>query len=284
MARVGINPFYGRRYIADYMPLTMVVITHIPSVEGYYQEAIEIAEISLRSMVRYASDDFQLLIVDNGSCNEWRTRLLQLPYVDQYLLLRCNIGKIDAQRLAFGLVHTPLVGYSDPDVLFYPGWLLAELEVLRTFPEAALVGGYPVVSLFEHFPVQNRTPPPYCDVVRLTFDQFPEEWIDDHLVATGTSREHYYEAHKDAPVAYVERFGTKAWLHGHHMQFIGWTEPIRYHLPQSYGLLMGQAKGLNYALDAAGCLQLTTYERVVRHIGNRLDDNLRQEVDGMALS
>jgi len=262
----------------------MVVITHIPSVEGYYQEAIEIAEISLRSMARHAGEDFQLLVVDNGSCNEWRTRLLQLPYVDQYLLLRYNIGKMDAQKLAFGLVHTPIVGYSDPDVLFYPGWLSAELEVLQVFPEAVLVGGYPVVSLFEHFSIQNRISPPYYyDIVRLTYDDFPKEWIRDHLIATGTSPKHYYEAHKDAPVAYIERLGIKAWLHGHHMQFIGWTEPIRYYLPQGYGLLMGQAKGLNYALDAAGCLQLTTYDRVVKHMGNHLDGELRKEIKTMGL-
>ena len=73
-------------------------------------------------------------------------------------------------------------------------------------------------------------------------------------------------------------------MHGHHMQFLAKRESVLKFLPDCNNKMMKTAASpWNKAIDAAGLLQITTSDRVCRHIGNILDESIIEDSRKMGL-
>lgn len=295
MTRIGINPARGK--ISDYQPaeVTVAVITFIPDLSGYFQDRLEVLQLGLSSLIKHTTIPHNLMVVDNGSCSEVVDYLRDLQTagrLDYLLLARQNLGKIGALRMLCEAAPGGVIAYSDDDILFYPGWLEAQLEILHSFPKAGMVSGLPVrnAALHARQSLERLT---QKDVPGLSIThqrRIPDEWEVDWATSTGRDPQvHLQETqnHKDIVLSMNNRDGgepIEAIGSANHFQFVAPKQALLQALPKEWsGKLMGHMVELDQAFDDLGYLRLSTVERYTRHLGNALSKETLQEVQTLGL-
>lgn len=119
-------------------PTTLIMVTFVDNAKR-----AGIVRKSFWSMIETTEHiDRDVMIWDNGSEKWWRRELLDLP-VD-YLCMSENVGITSAIYYALKVAPGKIVSITDDDVLFEPGWLEREMEILLAFPGVTTVCGYPV--------------------------------------------------------------------------------------------------------------------------------------------
>lgn len=274
--RKGQNPLKYKAIPA--LPnVVAAVITHLPNQQGYHAERLEVVKASLLSMRKH-SDAF-ILVWDNGSCAELRAWLTGVFKPDQ-LVLSPNIGKTSAMAAIFGMFPpTTIIACADDDILYYPGWLEAQLEVIDRFPPA-VVSGYPVRPIFQR---NNRKTLDWGKASgELRFGHFiPDEWMLDYAKSIGLDVKKAPEGWKnfDERILYN---GMMVYATSQHCQFVARVKDFAQF---THWVALGSAdeSKLDAAIDDAGVLRLTTNERYTRHMGNVLDADLRRDIAAMQL-
>jgi len=88
--RIGSNPVKIKKpSLSPPQPVTVVIITYIPYLSGYFQNSLEVLSRALKSIWENTEEAFDLLVFDNGSCNEVREYLISQNESNkiQYLML-----------------------------------------------------------------------------------------------------------------------------------------------------------------------------------------------------
>jgi glycosyltransferase involved in cell wall biosynthesis len=190
MTRIGINPARGKD--TNYRPsrVTVAMITYIPHLSGYFKHRLQVLQLSLSSLIAHTTHPCDLLVFDNGSCQpviDYLQQLRDSKIIDYLLLSRSNIGKIGAFNILFNAAPGEIVAYSDDDILFYPGWLEAHLEIIEKFPHVGMVTGLPVRDASDR--ARNSLDQLIANVPEgLTIsieNNIPEEWEVDWALSTG---------------------------------------------------------------------------------------------------
>ncbi len=276
--RIGRNPLTGK-VNNNMMPDRIIsAITHLPNQEGYHERRLDVIKLCLTSM-RLGAPDIPVMIWDNGSCaalTDW----LREEYKPHTLVLSPNIGKSSARA---GLVRMVLpqavMTFTDDDMLYYPGWFDASLELLTGFPMVGKVSCYPVRT-------QNRWG---CETTKgwavkngkVEIGKFISE-NDDFDFCTSIERD--YAWHLDYTANDNERLvtynGLQAYCNAHHCQFMAYAGKIAPFCVRSESYLYDE-KPFDCAVDDAGLLQLTTAKRYARHIGNFIDQKVAKEAMAM---
>lgn len=273
--RIGTNPNRGNK-AAQYTPIVLTAITHLPDLKGYHKSRLEVIQVCLETMRRNSGGDYTVVVWDNGSCSEL-TDWLKDEYRPDILVQSVNIGKTQARYSLSGMLpKNAIMTYCDDDILFYPNWLEPQLELLDKFPNVACVTGYPVRTAFR-WGVENthRWGVKYGKMQAGRF--MPEQWESDFCASIGRDYE-FHKKNTSADLDYiVEHNGISAYATSHHCQFIGTAWKIS-NAHVFDGDAMGDERKFDIALDEIG-LRLATRERLTRHIGNIIDDNIRVEVD-----
>jgi len=288
VARIGINPARGK--ISSYRParVTAVLITYIPTLEGYFSQRLDILKAVLAS-VRRTEEPFDLLVFDNASCApvvDYLREMENAGAIDYLLLSRRNVGKIGAFQIAFPAAPGEIIAYSDDDILFYPGWLEAQLRILEAFPRVGMVSGVPVRDAFTHargaLEEFASNPPAGVEVRRER--RIPDEWEADWALSTGRDPQEHLAATAEHLDLVLRRGGVEAIGGANHFQFVAPKEVMMRALPREWtGHLMGQMRELDAAVDRLGYLRLSTAERYVRHIGNVITPDLAEEVRALGV-
>lgn len=287
--RVGINPARGK--VSSYRParVTAIVITYIPALEGYFRQRLDILKATLTS-IRRTNEPFDLLVFDNASCQPVRDYLLEMQrggHIDYLLLSRRNIGKIGAFQVAFAAAPGEMIAYSDDDILFYPGWLEAQLQILETFPKAGMVSGLPVrdASTYACQTLEAFAAQPWSEIEVRREQRIPDEWEADWARSTGRNPQKHLDATADH-LDWVFRIGDVEAIGGaSHFQFIAPKTLLLEVLPKDWsGQLMGQMRELDMAIDRLGFLRLATVERYVRHIGNVISADIAEEIRSLGIN
>ncbi|MDD2922559.1 MAG: glycosyltransferase family A protein [Anaerolineales bacterium] len=144
--RKGQNPAKFVKDVPRPERITVALLNYIPFLSGFYAEALDVLKASLDSMRKDAGLPFDLMIFDNGSCQEARDFLVGEKEAGriQYLILsEKNMGKGGAWNMALGGAPGEIISYTDSDVLFYPNWLKASVELLETYPNVGMVTARP---------------------------------------------------------------------------------------------------------------------------------------------
>jgi glycosyltransferase involved in cell wall biosynthesis len=272
------------------------MLTHIPHVMGYWKDRMKIADICLQSMVNNARSSHQelytydLVVYDQGSCIEWKTRLRQLRdsgYIDTLIENQHNIGKCHAFHQVFNMLDSKYVVYTDDDVLFYPGWLNTQMDLLKCHDKVGLVTGWPVISRFHHYEKMhdNMT---RGGKHKLEKDRIEDHWIELDAMGRGITMEYYLsadESKRDMKTITLKTESDEytAWAVGHHMQFIAERQAIVDALPPCKLQLMGRMRDLDYALQENGVWSLATYVPTCRHMGNVMDNAIVNECIDMGV-
>jgi len=275
MPRNGTNPNKTQPAEKEFGKLVLTCVTHLPNLEDYHAERLEVVQACLRSMRAGAHAGHTMIVWDNGSCADLRD-WLQFDFKPDALVLSVNVGKTAARTALIRMCHPKaIVGYADDDMLFYDNWLAPQMELLQHFPNVASVTGYPVRTSFRWG--CGNTIAWARKHGELEIGRFlPQEWEDDFAVSIGRDVDWHKDYTREDLDYRVTYKGRQAYCTSHHCQFIGRAEIIGRVL-QYDGLAMGDEKVFDRALDSIG-LRLATTQRLSRHIGNVMDEKLKSEI------
>jgi len=267
MARIGNNPNKSMHKV-EIPSVVAGVITYLPSMNGYHGKRLEVVKTSLLSMRENAGTKCSIMVWDNGSCKElidW----LQNEYKPDTLILSKNVGKNNAKTaMARMLRSETILGIADDDIYYYPGWLKESIKLLVGFPNVGVVSAYPVTTQFR-WGCENTKKWAYENGKVLEGKLIPEQWSKDFCSSVGRE----YKALKEHEYA-VEYKGMKAYLTAHHCQFIGYSGILQ-RFPDWREYALNPESPFDKAIDNAGYLRLTTFDRLSRHIGNVIDEDIK---------
>jgi hypothetical protein len=298
MARLGRSPQVAEATAKQPRKITLTTITHIPHLLGFYKDHMKISELCFNSMITNATSEgrlFDFVVLDQGSCLEWRQKLISWHasgLIDDLILLNDNIGKLEALRKLLSYVKSDIFGYTDDDVLFYPKWLDQHMKLLGTFKGCKLVTGSPIITRFKWYPKQLKTMEKDKDITVRVLDwkDYPRDWMEDDALCRGIPMDRYIEICESAvegqivPIQVKDKVSeAEGWAVGHHMQLLGDREVLLNHLPPPKVALMGFMREWDVNMDKAGSIQLATLERTCRHMGNVLDNSIVDDALQMEL-
>lgn len=276
MARIGMNP--NRPMQASRLEdVVLCVLTHLPNFEGYHARRFEVVQACIRSMTEHADMPFSLAIWDNGSCREFREWLRDEVKPD-ILTESVNLGKATG-RTALTRILPPgkIVGFCDDDMYFYPNWLSPQVELLRNFPNVSAVTGYAVRTSFRWGNDNTKEWARSTNGAKLETGRFlPDEWERDFAVSIGRDPDQHLRDTANDTDARITYGGRQAYATAHHCQFIGKSEVLS-RVVQFDGYAMSDERPFDITLDTIG-LRLATTQRLCRHIGNVIHDELRKEI------
>jgi hypothetical protein len=282
MTRVGINP--ARHRVSEYRParITVAMLVYMPHLTGYFEHRLDVVQLSLATLIRHADLPYDLLVFDNGSCEEVKAFLSQLQSqgLVRYLLTSSeNIGKLGALRLIAGAAPGEIVAYTDDDTFFYPGWLSAHVALLDGFPNVGMVSGCPEKTLFDHGIETNLRFGKGDAETEMTYgDRIPEVWEREWALALGKDPDEFAASARTVQDIRLVRRGLEAYAAACHNQFVAPSQALRRVLEGPWsGRLMGGMNELDNAFDAQGYLRLATVDRTTRLIGNVLGPTIVSE-------
>lgn len=275
--RVGQNPAKGIRHVAQPERVTVAVTTYIPFLGGYYAHSLEVLEVCLGSILGNTDQPFDLMVVDNASCEQAVQYLqgLQEQGKIQYLvLLKKNLGKVGAWNLIFGAAPGEYIAYSDMDVFYCPEWLSKHLQVFAAFPEAGTVTGLPRRGDLALYTSTIRQLPSLPGATVEEGRLIPDEWILDHAASLGKTKVDI-AGEFDLPDYRITRQGVSAFATGTHFQFMVRSDLVRRYIPFANERPMGDSVAhFDRAIDGDHLLRLATAERTILHMGNQLSEQV----------
>lgn len=155
--RKGNNPS-NHKVVDDNIALHRVIIPlYIPHEKEYFKEAFRIFEMCLFSLKKTSATKIKTSVISNGSCdavNEKLYRLFEANEIDELIIEREGIGKINSVLKALKTAEERLITITDADVLFDNGWEKAIIDVFEAFPNAGAVCPVPVYR--KHFQLTSN--------------------------------------------------------------------------------------------------------------------------------
>lgn len=260
--RLSNNPNKGAKTI-EVPQITLGMITHYTD-DPYHASRMEVVKASIESMLLGVMCGYsrEFIIYDNGSTDEFRKTLRS--FKPDVLVESYNVGKSTALHNLCSMARGGIFCYSDDDILFTFDWLQKQIEVLKIFPNVGLVNGSPQRVQFKHA-VETEKKFPGAEFGRF----IPDEWEQDYCRSIGDDYARHAESNKNVQDILLKYNGVKAWGHGHHMQFTSYRDVVLPFLKRN-NILLADERNFDSAIDEAGLMRLTTYQRTCRHIGNVL--------------
>ncbi len=282
MTRYGMNPARNKNISYSPSRVTAAMMTYIPNLEGYFTHRLDVLKLSLESLIHSLDGQIDIMVMNNGSCAQVREYLdqqLTIGRIDYLIHSHRNLGVIGGFKVLFNAIPGKVIAYSDDDVIYYPGWLQAHLEILDTYPKTGMVSGAPVgfssehaVTAIEEFIAAKPQALAVLEKPRV------EDWEESWAISTGRSAGDHLNAIKNTPNKHLIYEGVEAVQSAKHFQFVTPKEVIcEAFSPDWSGSLMDGLVALDESVDRLGYLRLTTPIRFARHIGNTISQEILQE-------
>ena len=272
--RKGQNPAKFVKQVAQPERITVAVLNYIPFLSGFYAQTLDVLKTCLGSIWANSDLPYDLLVFDNGSCQEaidFLTNAQDEGRIQYLILAGRNMGKGGAWNIMLNAAPGEVIAYTDNDAYFYPGWLSKSVNLLESFPKVGMVTSRPF-----------RTPPEFYTQTLAWAEQEPDAKIqrgqfipwDDFKafdMSLGTPEPEVrarYETTEDVRITYR---GQTAQAGSSHWQFITYKSVIQQFLPFSMDRPMGQVRQLDQRMNDAGYLRLMPVEFLAQNMSNRLD-------------
>ncbi|WP_431471344.1 glycosyltransferase family 2 protein [Nonlabens sp. SCSIO 43208] len=146
--RKGVNPVKGGKpVVKEPCDHRVLIPLFIPHEEDYFKDAYRIFILCLESILKTANSKVKVSIISNKCCDAVNQRLLKLykdKQIDELIIEREGIGKINSLLKALRTVEERLITITDADVLFLQNWEKEVVKVFEEFPKAGAVCPVPV--------------------------------------------------------------------------------------------------------------------------------------------
>ncbi len=268
--RKGQNPAKILTSVAKPERVTVAVLNHVPFLEGFYTDMLKVLHASLTSLRENAGMPFDLLVFDNGSCDEARTFLtgeLEKGNIQLLILSDKNLGKGGAWNVMLQAAPGEIIAYADNDVIYSRNWLKESVRVLETYPKAGMVTSRPFHTKPELYQsvVQWANSTPDAKLERGLF--VDPQWNREFLLSVQRSEE---EIQKDLTVEDVKITykGVTTYAGASHWQFLSWKSVLQEFLPIDLSKPLGQVLRLDEAMDQRGYLRLMTDKPYSMNLSN----------------
>jgi glycosyltransferase involved in cell wall biosynthesis len=276
--RIGTNPVKIKQPpLKPPKLVTVVVITHIPYLSGYFKKSLDVLKLSLTSIWDNTEDEYDLLVFDNASCDEVKDYLVTLRDIKkiQYLILSdTNVGIPGAWNVSFQAAPGEFVAFADYDIYFYPGWLQEHLSLFDIFPDVGMVTGTPIRPPIE-FSSTTLAWAENNDQVGIQRGVL-QSWEDylTHTKSLGMSLEESQETYNKGEDYLIEYQGKNAFIGAGHFQFVASKGVLDQVGPFPNNIAMGNERLLDQKINELGFLRLCLSNRFVQHLGNEPDQEL----------
>lgn len=286
MPRIGQNPMKWLGETKQPQRITITTIVHLPTLEGYWQQGLKVLQTCLHSLWQHTGHPFDLMLLDNGSCQEVQDYLLQAKRegLIQYLILSdYNLRKLGALDFLLHVAPGEIISFTDSDVYFLPGWLDASLQILQCFPEAGQVTALPTADRMAYY--CEHTQAGVTKDTTITVQKgnlIPEKYIRAHALSLGVAWEDYQDRLVNREDVLIERNGVQAFVSAQDFQFTTTRQavqavlPLRLENPDHYYDPL-YSPVFEAKLDGAGYWRLSTTEYLAHHMGNSVP-NLEEEI------
>ena len=223
-------------------------------------------------------EDFDVLVFDNGSCEEIKQFLLkeQAEGRIQYLYLsEKNLGKGGAWNIIFNGAPGDIIAYTDNDCLFKPEWLAQSVQILETYPNVGMVTARPFRTNTDLYTATLDWAEKNDEVQHEQGDIIPFEVFREFDLSLGQEEDEirkHYEETTDHRLSY---HGVDAMVGASHWQFTAYKKRLQEFLPFQMDRPMGQVRQLDTRINEKGYLRLMTVEPCAMNMSNTLDDSVK---------
>ncbi|MAT42544.1 MAG: hypothetical protein CL609_09400 [Anaerolineaceae bacterium] len=271
--RVGQNPAKYVKEVEKPARITVAILNYIPFLSGFYAESLDVLKVTLGSLNKNTDMDYDLLVFDNGSCDEVQDYLLaeQRAGRIQYLMLSDkNLGKGGAWNQILAGAPGEIIAYADSDVQFLPGWLSRSVELLETYPNVGMVTSRPFRTKPDYFSsglIWGENTP---EVVVQSGQFIPWETFLEFNLSLGHEEKEIREIYESTVDIWLEYKGIRAVLGASHWQFVSYKSVLQQFLPFEMSRPMGQVKQLDERMNGQGYLRLMVPDALVLNMSNTL--------------
>lgn len=271
--RKGQNPVKQLKTVAKPQRVTVAVLNHIPFLEGFYADMLEVLQLSLSSLRENAAMEFDLLVYDNGSCQQARDFLLaefEKGNIQTLMLSERNLGKGGAWNEMLQAAPGEIIAYADNDVLYYPGWLRESVRLLETFPNVGMVTSRPFHTKPELYSATIHWAEATPGVLLERGRFINREWMREFWLSVGRTEEEIDEDLKLEEVRITHNDVT-AFSGASHWQFLAWKKVLQEFLPLDLSRPLGQVLKLDEMVNERGFLRLMTTEPLTMNLSNSVE-------------
>jgi glycosyltransferase involved in cell wall biosynthesis len=271
--RIGENPAKNIKSVAKPQRITIAVLSYIPFIGGYYSEALDVLKLCLESIWQNTDLSYDLLVFDNGSCDqvkEFLTKAQSTGKIQYLILSEKNVGKGGAWNLIFEGAPGEVIAYCDSDAYLYEGWLSACMKILETFPKVGMVTGRPLRTREELFSAtldwaQSNRDVSLEEGMFISYSEYKE--FTETLGYPEDKIKNLYETSHDFLIHYK---GMKVFAGANHFQFVGWKNTLKKFVPFIMDKPLGQVLQLDQKMNEDGFLRLMTEKPFVQNMSNRV--------------
>jgi glycosyltransferase involved in cell wall biosynthesis len=271
--RKGQNPAKKIKDVQKPSRITVAILNYIPFISGFYKESLDVLKISLKSLLSSTNLDIDLMVFDNGSCNEVQDYLLDLQRKNQiqYLILsKKNLGKGGAWNHIFAGAPGEIIAYADSDVLFLPFWLERSLELLETFPNVGMVTSRPFRTKSELFSNTLNWATNSTEAKIHNGQLIPWQTFLEFNLSLGHNEEEIRKIYDSTQDVWVEYKNKIAVLGASHWQFVAYKSVLNEFIPFDMNRPMGQVRQLDELINERSLLRLMVPEPLVLNMSNTL--------------
>jgi glycosyltransferase involved in cell wall biosynthesis len=274
--RIGQNPAKFVKEVAQPARITVAVLNYIPFLSGYYADMLNVLAACLTSIWDNTDLDYDLMVFDNGSCEEVIKYLRDAQDAGkiQYLILsEKNLGKGGAWNIILSSAPGEIIAYTDNDCQFSKGWLSGSLKILETYPKTGMVTARPFQTNPEYYSQTVAWAEKNSDVTVERGHLVPFQTLHEFNLSLGQTEEYSRSLIDNAEDVRLTFRGLQAFAGSSHWQFTAYKSTLTEFLPFEMNRPMGQVKELDRRMNDAGYLRLMTTQPLAMNLSNTMLPN-----------